>query len=58
MFNYVSDEEGIKPILERVLARWDEVVRPSKRCKAYRIALHVSTQPLSLIHISEPTRPY
>jgi hypothetical protein len=46
MFNYVSDEEGIKPILERVLARWDEVVRPSKRCKAYRIALHVSTQPL------------
>lgn len=46
MFQYISDEEGIVPILKRVLARWDEVVRPCKRCKAYRIALHVSTQPL------------
>lgn len=46
MFQYVSDEEAIVPILERALARWDEVVSPSKRCKAYRIALHVSTQPL------------
>lgn len=46
MFQYVSDEEAIIPILERVLARWDEVVRPCKRCKAYRIALHVSTQEL------------
>ena len=46
MFQYVSDEEGIVPVLKRVLARWDEVVRPCKRCKAYQIALHVSTQPL------------
>ena len=46
MFQYVSDEEALIPILERVLARWDEVVRPCKRCKAYRIALHVSTQEL------------
>lgn len=46
MFQFVSDEEGIVPVIERVLARWDEVVRPSKRCKAYTIALHFSTQPL------------
>ena len=46
MFQYVSDEVGIVPVIERVLARWDEVVRPSKRCKPYRIALHISTQPL------------
>lgn len=46
MFDYVSDEEAIKPVLDRVIARWDEVVRPCKRCKSYRIALHVSTQPL------------
>jgi len=46
MFQYVSDEEGLVPTLERVLARWDEVVRPCQRCKAYRIALHVSTKPL------------
>lgn len=48
MFQYVSDEEGIVPVLKRVLARWDEVVRPCKRCKAYQIALHVSTQPLGV----------
>jgi len=48
MFQYVSDEEGIVPVLKRVLARWDEVVRPCKRCKAYQIALHVSTQPLEV----------
>lgn len=48
MFQYVSDEEGIVPVLKRVLARWDEVVRPCKRCKAYQLALHVYTQPLEV----------
>ena len=55
MFQFVSDEEGIVPVIERVLARWDEVVRPSKRCKAYKIALHFSTRVLRSVQLLKPS---
>jgi hypothetical protein len=45
-FNCIIDVSGINPVLERAIARWDELVRPCKRCKEYQITLHVSSEPL------------